>query len=116
MAGGGKNAYLAKREEARIARETQVLAWGVQLVFDGLTLVLNDPEYMGKDVFGQKRLDKLNKALNEVTREIMQGLMVKTNPGASYTRAVVDTRLQKIAKDSFAPWPERYLDWDDRGI
>lgn len=109
------NAYLAQLEEQRIMRDTQVLAWGCQVVFDALTLVLDDPDYMGKDVFGEKRLNKLNGALNEVAREIVQG-MTRTNPGASHQRRLVDERLQKIAKESFVPWPERYDGWDDRGI
>ena len=112
---GSKNPYLARLEEQRIMRDTQVLAWGCQVVFDALTLVLNDPDYMGKDVFGENRLNKLNGALNEVAREIVQG-MNRTNPGASHQRRLVDERLQKIAKDSFVPWPERYDGWDDRGI
>lgn len=112
---GGKSHYLARLEEQRIQRDTQVLAWGCQIVFDALTLVLNDPDYMGKDVFGEKRLNKLNAALNEVGREIIQGL-TRTNPGASYQRHIVDERLRKIAKESFIPWPERYEGWDDRGI
>lgn len=112
---GNKNAFLKMQEEKRIQRDTVVLGWGVQSVFDALTLVLNDPDYMGKDVFGEKRLKKLNTALDEVTREIIDG-MTKTNVGASHQRRLVDDRLQKIMKENFAPWTDRYIGWDDRGI
>lgn len=112
---GGKNPYLARQEEQRIIRDTQVLAWGCQLMLDAVTLVLNDPDYMGKDVFGGSRLNKLCPVINSVAREILQG-MIRTNPGASYQRSVVDRRLEKITKENFVPWPERYEGWDDRGI
>lgn len=45
-------------QEIRIASEI-VQRWTAQLCLDVMTLVLNDPEIMGKDVFGPQRLKKL---------------------------------------------------------
>lgn len=112
---GGKNAYLAKQAEKQMRRDMTVFAWAQQITYDALTLVLNDTEVMGRDVFGEKRLNKLREAANAKVNEILPGLSAKA-PNASYVRAMTDRELEKICKDSFLPWEERYDDWDDRGI
>ena len=109
-----KNAYLARLEEKQRARDLVVMEWSQQMCYDALTLVLNDPAVMGKDVFGEQRLERLNRALSEKVNEILPGLSGKVN--ASHVRAQVDRELQKICKGHFVPWEERYENWDDRGI
>lgn len=109
-----KNPYLAKREQERLARDMIVAGWAQQEVFDALTLVLNDKEVMGKDVFGEERLMKLCVALNAKVNEIRPGLSHQAS--ASHVRRQVDDELQKICKKTFVPWEERYIYWDDRGI
>lgn len=109
-----KNPYLERQEEKRKQRDTIIMLWAHQMCYDALTLVLNDPEIMGKDVFGEKRLNKLCKATNAKIEEIMPGLSSQVN--ASHVRAQVDRELEKICKESFVPWEERYEYWDDRGI
>ena len=108
------NAFLAKQAEKQKQRDMIVMAWSHQMAYDALTLVLNDPEVMGKDVFGRKRLNRLCKALNEKISEIMVGMSSKVN--SSYVRYQVDRELEKICGEDFAPWEERYEYWDDRGI
>ena len=108
------NTYLAKKEQERITRDMIVTGWAQQEVFDALTLVLNDKEVMGKDVFGEERLKKLCVALNAKVNEIRPGLSNKAS--ASHVRRQVDDELQKICKNSFVPWEERYIYGDDRGI
>ena len=109
-----KNAYLEKKQQERIARDMVVTGWARQEVFDALVLVLHDPEVMGKDIFGEERLQRLCVALDAKINEIRPGLSNQTN--ASHVRRQVDDELRKICKDSFAPWEERYIYWDDRGI
>lgn len=109
-----KNPYLEKRRAEQEQRDIIVMAWAHQTVYDALTLVLNDPEVMHKDVFGKKRLNRLCKALNEKMNEILPGL--SNRPNASHVRRLVDDELRKICGDDFIPWAERYEYWDDRGI
>lgn len=95
-------------------RDYLVLAWSFQICFDALTLVLNDPKSMGKDVFGRNRLKKLCADLKAKTREILPGLSYGNE--SSHVRAQVDRELQKIYGEDFTPWQNRYELWDDRGI
>ena len=53
---GGKNAFL---ERQRIANQTYFdagLQMGRQQILDMMSIVLNDPKYVKKDVFGKDRL------------------------------------------------------------
>lgn len=109
-----KNQYLAARAEKQKRRDALIMAWSFQLCYDALTLVLNDPEEMGKDVFGRKRLNKLCSAVNAKIREIMPGMTGAVN--ASHIRRVVDDELRKICGADFAPWENRYEFWDDSGV
>lgn len=108
------NDYLARQAEKQRQRDMIVTMWAHQQCYDALTLVLNDPEVMGKDVFGQMRLNRLCKALNAKISEIMPGLSNKVN--ASHVRRQVDDELRKICGSSFVPWEERYEYWSDDGI
>lgn len=108
------NPYLAKKAEQQKQRDMIVMSWSHQMVYDALTLVLNDKEVMGKDVFGKQRLDKLGVALNAKITEMLPGMSGANN--ASYIRAQVDRELEKICGNEFVPWEERYEYWDDRGI
>lgn len=108
------NPWLAKQAEKQKQRDMIVMAWSHQICYDALTLVLNDPEVMGKDVFGRKRLNKLYEALNAKISEILPGMSGADN--ASHIRRLVDDELRKICGDDFASWEERYEYWDDRGI
>lgn len=108
------NAYLAKKAEKQKQRDLIVMMWSHQMCYDALTLVLNDKEVMGKDVFGKQRLNRLCVALNAKIKEIMPGMTGATN--ASHVRRQVDDSLRKICGEDFAPWEERYEYWDDSGI
>lgn len=70
-------------------------------------LALNDPEVMGKDVLGYKRL-----------RRVLEGAIryhdlfcdaLRRGPEADYLRAKLDERLRQIVPaEAFAPFEERY--------
>lgn len=109
-----KNQYLARRAEKQRQRDELIMLWSTQLCFDALTLVLNDPAEMGKDVFGRKRLNKLCAAVNAKIREIMPGMSGAVE--ASHVRRVVDDELRRICGEDFLPWAERYEYWDDSGV
>ena len=108
------NAYLAKKQAEQEARDLVIKQWSWQMAYDALTLVLNDKEVMGKDVFGIQRLKRINKALNDKITEMMPALSKAAN--ASYVRSQVDRELEKICGEEFEPWEVRYPWWDDRGI
>ena len=109
------NAYLARQEQRQAERDAVIASWCFQVFFDALSLVLNDPEAMDKDVFGKTRLKKLEAAVNAKAKELLPGIN-KKDPASSYVRAMADRELEKIFKEEFIPWPGRYYGWDDRGI
>ena len=80
---------------------------GIQFNNDLMFLVLNDPEYMGKDVFGAKRLQKLHEAAEEAGNYFADMLDAR-KPEADVLRAKMDKRLQQILGDKFAPFEARY--------
>lgn len=108
------NAYLTKKAEKQKQRDMIIMSWSHQLAYDALTLVLNDKEVMGKDVFGKQRLQKLCAALNAKISEILPGMSGAIN--ASHIRRQVDDELRKICGEDFTPWEERYEYWDDKEI
>lgn len=59
-----KNAY-AKELMARKQLRVEIIQdWMGQLCLDVMTLVLNDPDVMGKNVMGKGRLQKIGEAFN----------------------------------------------------
>ena len=108
------NAYIAQQREKQKARDMVIMHWSHQMAYDAITLVLNDPTVMGKDVFGKQRLERICKAMNEKIREMLPAL--GGTPSASHVRAQIDRALQKICGEDFSTWEERYPWWDDRGI
>nr|WP_325297130.1 hypothetical protein [uncultured Dysosmobacter sp.] len=80
-----------------------------QYMTDCLMLALNDPEIMGKDVFGYKRLKKVLAGWGR-KYDLYFDAMTK-NPEADYARAKMDESLRRIIPDpDFLPFEERY-DW-----
>ena len=86
-----KNEYARKLREKR-ERDRQLASeiiqrWTAQLCLDVMTLVLNDPDVMGRDVFGAERLQKIGEAFNRYYGECIVGL--SPDVSASYVRAPV---------------------------
>lgn len=109
-----KNAYLEKRNRERQMASEIVQRWTAQLCLDVMTIVLNDPEVMGKDRFGPQRLHKLGEAFDREYKQWIVGLSPDVK--ASYVREKLDERLEKIWGEEFEKWAERYFCWDDKGI
>lgn len=110
----GKNAY-ARELLARKQRETDIIQdWTGQLCLDVMTLVLNDPEVMGKNVMGKSRLQKIGEAFNRYYKEC--SLALTKDVEASYIREKIDQRLIEIWGEDFDRWPARYTSWRDKGI
>ena len=61
----GKNKYLADRDAMRRGFFEAGLDSGRQQIMDMVSLVLRDPDIMGKDTFGKDRLLKVVQGVNE---------------------------------------------------
>ena len=59
----GKNGYLARQKALQDACFDAGLRCGRQQILDMVSLVLRDPDIMGKDTFGGKRLLKIIKGV-----------------------------------------------------
>ena len=65
----GKNGYLAQRDADRRAFFEAGLQSGRQQIIDLVSLVLRDPNIMGKDTFGGARLIKVVKGISDYIDE-----------------------------------------------
>lgn len=109
-----KNAYLEKKKEMQDTRDLLIRMDTEQLMCDSFMMTLNDPKYVGKDVFGEKRLNLIAEGISYYYHQLIVGLT--NRPEASYVRHWRNERLKKICKDSFQPWEECYPAWYDKGI
>ena len=65
---GGKNAYLEKKAYREKALLDIGIDSGAQRIIDYLQIVLHNPEVMGKDVHGPKRLRKILDAIEALDK------------------------------------------------
>ena len=105
-----KNGYLARRKVRDSVLQDATRQTYQQYMTDTLVLTLNDPEVMGKDVFGHARLKKVLEAWGRYYDQFFDALTL--NPEADYSRAKMDEALKRICGDSgdFIPFEQRY-DW-----
>lgn len=61
----GKNGYLQKRKHTIDTYRQAEKDTCIQYMIDIFMVVLNDPEVMGKDVFGKKRIVRVIEAVSE---------------------------------------------------
>lgn len=93
----GKNGYF---ERQRIANKTYFnagLQMGRQQILDMVSIALNDPDVMGKDVFGKGRLLKVVKAIGENIDYFQKAW--ERHDETDYYRVKMDERLAKIYGD-----------------
>ena len=116
----GKNGYLERRKVRDTVMQDAIRQTYQQYMTDMLILTLNDPEVMGKDVFGYKRLKKVLDAWGKNYDKYFDALTKK--PEADYARAKIDAAMKLICGDSqdFIPFEQRYewlpeIRYDRRG-
>lgn len=80
----------------------------IQFMTDMLMLTLNDPDVMGKDVFGKKRLARVIKAWGEKWDQYHGAL--EAGDERDYYQEKLDQALRRIIGDALIPFRERY-DW-----
>lgn len=101
-----KNAYL-QRQQIRVDVYRQAEKDTViQFMTDTLALTLNDPEVMGKDVFGKKRLKKVIEAWGK-KYDKYHGALEKGDE-ADYHQIKLDQHLEAIFGDDMQRFGERY--------
>lgn len=104
----GKNNYLARQKERDRVLQAATRQTYQQYMTDTLILTLNDPEVMGKDVFGYKRLKKVLDAWGKYYDLFFDALT--KNPEANYAREKMDRLMKQICGDTgdFIPFEQRY--------
>ena len=80
----------------------------VQYMFDLFSMALNDPEIMGKSVFGKTRLEKILSRVGKMYDEYYDSLMPGVSPEADYYQQKIDDKLKKIFQEKFSPFDKRY--------
>lgn len=95
----GKN-LLARQKETNKAYFDAGLQMGRQQILDMMSLVLNDPEIMGKDTFGKERLLKVVKGIGEYIDRYQ--LAWEKSDEADYYQVKMDEALAKVYGDRLA--------------
>lgn len=109
---GKPNAFLAKQQALQQKCFEAGCAITAQQFFDFLCLVLNDPDIMGKDVFGAKRLLKIHEALKSVDKYYSEAFV--NSQESDYYQEKLDAALRGIFGE-IDPFKVRYpylKDWD----
>lgn len=104
----GKNGFLERQQQRQDALMQAQKETYIQFMADMLSITLNDPEWVGKDVFGGKRLKKVLEGVS-ANFDKFHGALEK-NPEADYVQTRLDERLKEIYAEDFQPCRVRY-DW-----
>lgn len=109
-----RQSHLLKRQQARESVVERAAEQTItQYMVDMFIIALNDPEVMGKDVLGYKRLSKVVQAVQNYW-DIFSGAMSHKNVEADYLREKLDERLRGIIPpEHFTPFLERYRYLED---
>lgn len=90
----GKNGFLERQRIERQAYFDAGLQMGRQQILDGLSVVLNDPAIMKKDVFGKDRLLAVVKGIGDFIDTYEKAW--KKDDEADYWQVKLDEILAKI--------------------
>lgn len=99
------NAFLARQEQAKQRCFEAGCDMTAQQFFDYMCIVLNDPEIMGKDVFGAKRLLKIHEAMKALDKEYSEAWV--NSQESDYYQEKIDGALRSIFGE-IDPFKVRY--------
>lgn len=99
------NPFLAKQQELQQKCFEAGCAITAQQFFDYLCIVLNDPDVMGKDVFGAKRIEKVHEALKKVDKHY--SVAFANTQESDYYQEKMDVELKRIFGE-IDPFEKRY--------
>lgn len=90
----GKNGFLERQRKERQAFFDAGLQMGRQQILDMMSIVLNDPDIMGKDTFGKDRLMRVVKGIGEYINVFQKAW--ERNDETDYYRSKMDVLLAQI--------------------
>lgn len=93
----GKNDFLAQQKALQRAHFDAGVQMGRQQIMDMVSLVLRDPDIMGKDIFGKERLLKVVAGIGEYIDKYE--LAWKKHDETDYVRAKLDAALAEAYGD-----------------
>ena len=103
---GNKNTYLERRQAVNQAMLDTGEQMGIQKMWDYIQIALRDPETMGKDVMGRKRLEKLYKKTMELANYFHTAFTDDVE--ADHRQEELDGALREIWGKDLSTFYERY--------
>lgn len=103
---GRKNSFLERQREAENLIFNAGLRCGMQFNNDMYQLALNCPDVMGKDVFGEGRMEKLQIAVQSLS-DYYEPALDSRHPECDVYRDRIDKGLFKIWKHRLIPFEQR---------
>lgn len=104
---GNVNQYIARRNAMRQGFFDAGLNSGRQQIIDVVSLVLRDPEIMGKDVFGKERLLKVVNGIGEYIDKF-QPAWEKTDETDYYRAKLDDALAEAYGEEMHNTFLQRY--------
>jgi inhibitor of KinA sporulation pathway (predicted exonuclease) len=102
----GKNGYLERQKRTiDVFRQAEKETY-IQYMTDTLILTLNDSDVMGKDVFGEQRLNKVLDAWGKKFDQYHGAL--EDTAEADWYQDKLDRQLKAACRGGFVPFQERY--------
>lgn len=103
--GNKPNPFLAKQQEKQQMCFEAGCSTTAQQFFDYLCIALNDPNVMGKDVFGANRIKKVHEALKEVDKYYSEAFVGSQE--SDWYQERLDAELKRIFGE-IDPFEKRY--------
>lgn len=103
--GNKPNPFLAKQEEKQQKCFEAGCEITAQQFFDYLCIVLNDPDIMGKDVFGADRIKKVHEALKATDKYYSEAFVGSQE--SDWYQEKMDAELKRIF-GKIDPFEKRY--------
>lgn len=100
------NAYIKQRDARNQAFQEAGEEMGLQKLWDYVQIALRDPEIMGKDVFGRKRLEKLYTKCMELADHYKVAFTFDVE--ADKIQRDFDAQLREIWGEDLVTFYERY--------
>ena len=103
---GQKNAYLEKRKALNQGFLDVGEEMGLQKMWDYVQIALRDPDVMGKDILGRKRLEKIYEKVKELADTYHT--CFTDDPEADYYQEKLDAQLREVWGEDLQNFYVRY--------